>query len=63
MHSLRDGVDLAERDLPATLRRGVERIATVQVSDLMAPSTTIPDRAGRRAVAEVDRILQDLHPR
>jgi len=121
LHSLRDGVDLAdrldvgtvvecnyvfaERDLAGTLRRGADRIATVQVSDLVSPSTTIPDRAVpgdgviplrrvlglaidagyrgdveiemlgprieaegygsavRRAVAEVDRMLQELDPR
>lgn len=61
VHSLRDGVDLAERldvgtvmecnyvfaerDLAATLRRAGDRLATVQVSDLVTPSTAIPDRA------------------
>ena len=121
VHSLRDGVDLAERldvgtvmecnyvfaerDLAATLRRAGERLATVQVSDLVPPSTALPDRAVpgdgviplaailglafeagyrgdveiemlgprieaegydsavRRAVAAVDRILQELDPR
>jgi sugar phosphate isomerase/epimerase len=61
VHSLRDCIDLAdrlgigatmecnycfaERDLATTVARGVATLATVQVSDLVPPSTTIPDRA------------------
>ena len=61
VHSLRDSVELAERldlgvvvetnycfaerDLETTLQRAGSRIATVQVSDLVPPSTVIPDRA------------------
>ncbi len=35
----------AERDLAATVAAGVGSLATVQVSDLVPPSTVIPDRA------------------
>jgi len=35
----------SERDLDATIRSGVSHIALVQMSDLVVPSTTIPDRA------------------
>ena len=61
VHSLRDLVDVAEqldlgvvvetnycfaeRDLATTLDRARPRLATVQVSDLVPPSTVIPDRA------------------
>lgn len=61
VHSLRDTVDLAERfdlgvvvetnycfgerGLVDTFGRGAGRFATVQVSDLVPPSTVVPDRA------------------
>jgi len=61
VHSLRDSVDLAERldlgvvvetnycfaerGLAETFARGVGRFATIQVSDLVPPSTLVPDRA------------------
>jgi sugar phosphate isomerase/epimerase len=59
--SLRDSFDLAERldvgvtmecnycyaerDLDRTVRENVARLATVQISDLVPPSTVVPDRA------------------
>ncbi|MCU1484894.1 MAG: Xylose isomerase domain protein barrel [Actinomycetia bacterium] len=61
VHSLKDCIELAdrlgvgatmevnycfaERDLPATLAAGAGSLATVQVSDLVPPSTVLPDRA------------------
>ena len=61
VHSLRDSVDLAERldlgvvvetnycfgerGLADTFARGVDRFAKIQVSDLVPPSTLVPDRA------------------
>lgn len=61
VHSLRDCIELArrlgvgatmevnycfaERDLAATLADGAGELATVQVSDLVPPSTVLPDRA------------------
>jgi sugar phosphate isomerase/epimerase len=61
VHSLRDCIELAdrlgvgatmevnycfaERDLPRTVAAGVASLATVQVSDLVPPSTVLPDRA------------------
>ena len=74
VHSLRDSVDLAERldlgviveanycfgerDLEATLQRAGSRIASVQVSDLVPPSTVIPDRAvPGDGVIPLDRIV------
>jgi len=61
VHSLRDSFDLAarldlgvtmecnycfaERDLASTVAADVHRLATVQISDLVVPSTMIPDRA------------------
>jgi sugar phosphate isomerase/epimerase len=61
VHSLRESVDLAarfglgvimesnycfkERGLPGTVRRAGARLSRVQVSDLVPPSTVIPDRA------------------
>lgn len=61
VHSLRDSFDLAarldlgvtmecnycfaERDLASTVAANVHRLATVQISDLVVPSTMVPDRA------------------
>jgi sugar phosphate isomerase/epimerase len=61
VHSLKDCIELAgrlgiaatmevnycfaERDLRATLAAGAASLATVQVSDLVPPSTVLPDRA------------------
>ena len=61
VHSLRESVDLAarfglgvvmegnycfnERGLATTLREAGERLTRVQVSDLVPPSTVVPDRA------------------
>ena len=61
VHSLRDCMALAERldlgvtmegnycfaerGLDDTVRGGVDRLAAVQLSDLVTPSTTLPDRA------------------
>jgi sugar phosphate isomerase/epimerase len=61
VHSLRDSFELAtrlelgatmecnycfgERDLATTVAANVGRLATVQISDLVVPSTVVPDRA------------------
>lgn len=79
VHSLRESVDLAvrfglgvimetnycfnERGLAETLRAAGTRISRVQVSDLVPPSTVIPDRAvpgdGVIPLAAVVRLVTD----